>query len=52
MAPLALLSNFKWKLIFRSSTPSHVITSSQGSIVVEISKAASPPPPPPPHELD
>jgi len=51
MAPLALLSNFKWKLIFRSSTPSHVTTSSQGSIVVEISKAASPPPPPP-HELD
>jgi hypothetical protein len=53
MAPLALPSNFKWKLIFGSSIPSHVATSSQGSIAIEISKAASPPPPPPPpHELD
>jgi hypothetical protein len=50
MAPLALPSNFKWKLIFGSSTPLHVATSNQGSIVVEISKAT--PPPPPPYELD
>jgi hypothetical protein len=49
MAPLALSSNFKWKLIFGSPTPSHVATSNQGSIVVEISKATHLPPP---HELD
>jgi hypothetical protein len=50
MVPLALPSNFKWKLILGSSIPSHVAMSSQGSIVVEIYKAASPPPPL--HELD
>jgi hypothetical protein len=50
MAPLALPSNFKWKVIFSSSTCLHVATSNQGSIVVECFLTA--PLPPPPHEFD
>jgi hypothetical protein len=36
MAPLALPSNFKWKLIFGFSAPSHVATFNQGLTIVEI----------------
>jgi hypothetical protein len=43
ITPLALPSNFKWKLIFGSYAPSHVATSSQGLTIVEITKATPPP---------
>jgi hypothetical protein len=43
MAPLALPSNFKSKLIYGLYAPSHVATSNQGLTIVEIVKTTPPP---------